>query len=455
MLHIIFNSEYKNDDQPFIKGLPKMVRNNCVEIPNPIQFKTLLASLKNDELVMIWVHIGTILASKLALPGMVVEYAKEAEEFLDDLKIEYKKITRGSEIAAKTPDIVFTNDMVDISKSLKKYSVSELRPILSIKPDDKIKVEDIKSIEPGKDKKKGFPKIKYAIITALYDIEFEEVKKVFNFPDEEEIEVGDKTYYIGYLNNNPDIKVVAGIPFNTGMVDASIMATQMLEIFHPDYILMSGVCGGFIDDCNLGDIVIARNVYTFQKGKLSDIKTKDKEGNFAMIDLYDKDKNVVHYDKLYDIDGNQISISVERFKREDDSVITIDHFKDKYDKHKNTIIDKINRKIKDDLPIKLTNDVNLHYEPMACSTMVINKEGFFEDTLKAIDRKTIAVEMESYGVARACRYANEGKTKPLIFKSIMDFTYNKSDSDGSINWKKVAAFTSAQFMGLLFENKII
>jgi len=300
-----------------------------------------------------------------------------------------------------------------------------------------------------------YPQIKYAIITALYNDEFEEVSKIFDFPEKEEIVIGDKTYYVGYLKSNPEIKVVAGIPFNTGMVDASIMATQMIEIFRPNYILMSGVCGGFIDDCNLGDIVIARNVYTFQKGKLSDIKTKDVEGNVVKIDLFDKNNIIVDYDKLYDKDGNQITISIESFKREEDSVITIDHFKDKFDKHKNDILDRINRKIKDDLPIKLKNPINLHYEPMACSTMVINKEGFFEDTLKSIDRKTIAVEMESYGVARACRYANAGKTKPVIFKSVMDFTYNKSDSDGSINWKKFAAYTSAQFMNYLFENKVI
>lgn len=204
--------------------------------------------------------------------------------------------------------------------------------------------EDLLERESLKDTKSEYPRIKYAIITALYDDEFEQVKKVFNFPEDEELIVGDKTYYIGYLISNPKIQVVAGVPYNTGMVDASIIATHMLEIFKPDYILMTGVCGGFKGDCNLGDIVVARNVYTFQKGKLSDIKTKDAKGNLAKIDLYDKDNNVIQYDKLYDKEGNQISISIENFKREDDSVITIDHFKDKYDKHKKEIIEIINKK---------------------------------------------------------------------------------------------------------------
>ncbi|HLO59242.1 MAG TPA: hypothetical protein VK179_10900 [Bacteroidales bacterium] len=300
-----------------------------------------------------------------------------------------------------------------------------------------------------------YPKIKYAIITALYDDEFEQVRKIFDFPENEEINIGDKTYYVGYLKTNQLIQVVAGIPFNTGMVDASIMATQMIEIFKPEYILMSGVCGGFKEDCNLGDIVVARNVYTFQKGKLSDIKTKNEKGELGKVELFDKFNNLIDYDNLYDKDGNQISINIEKFKREDDSVISIDHFKDKYDKYKNKIIDNINKKIKDDFPIKLKADIKLHYEPMACSTMIIDKQGFFENNLKSIDRKTIAVEMESYGIARACRYANEGKTKPIIFKSVMDFTYDKMDATDQINWKKFAAFTSAQFMNNLFENNVI
>jgi nucleoside phosphorylase len=85
--------------------------------------------------------------------------------------------------------------------------------------------------------------------------------------------------------------------------------------------------------------------------------------------------------------------------------------------------------------------VDIHFEPMACSTMVINKEGYFEDHIKTVNRKTIAVEMESYGVARACQFGNEGKTKWIIFKSVMDNTKQKTDEA-----KKFAAHTSALFM---------
>ena len=99
--------------------------------------------------------------------------------------------------------------------------------------------------------------------------------------------------------------------------------------------------------------------------------------------------------------------------------------------------------------------IEIKQEPIACSTMVINKDGFFEDTIRGISRKTAAVEMESYGVARACHFANNGETVPIIFKSVMDFTKNKNDIVEKIDVKDFAASTSAQFMKCLFEMDII
>jgi nucleoside phosphorylase len=82
--------------------------------------------------------------------------------------------------------------------------------------------------------------------------------------------------------------------------------------------------------------------------------------------------------------------------------------------------------------------------------MVINKEGYFENRIKTINRKTAAVEMESYGVARACDFANDGQTIPIIFKSVMDNTHKKEDKA-----KRFAAYTSAQLLKQLFDKGII
>lgn len=63
--------------------------------------------------------------------------------------------------------------------------------------------------------------------------------------------------------------------------------------------------------------------------------------------------------------------------------------------------------------------------------------------------------MKSYAVAKAYQFANNEKTKPLIFKSVMDNPCKKSDIHQGIDWKKFAAFTSAPFRSRLFKENVI
>ncbi len=299
-----------------------------------------------------------------------------------------------------------------------------------------------------------FPKIKYAVITALFDDEFEELKRIFDFPEDKEIHTKTKVFYRGYLKGKREIEIIAAVPNSTGMLDTSIIATQLLEFFKPDYLLMSGVCGG-AEDTDFGDIVLAKQIFTFQKGKISDIKTKNDKGELKKINLYDEKNNLINYNKLFDDNGNQISVSIEKFERENDSIIQLNSLvEDKLNTKLSDIKRSINGAISESTFFK-DKSIDIILEPMACSTMVINKEGYFEDTIKVIHRKTAAVEMESYGVARACQFANNGNTIPIIFKSVMDKTVNKVDSVAGINYKKFAAYTSAQFMKELFMKNVI
>jgi len=66
------------------------------------------------------------------------------------------------------------------------------------------------------------------------------------------------------------------------------------------------------------------------------------------------------------------------------------------------------------------------------------------------DRKTLGLEMEGYGIARACQIANNGNTKSLIIKSVMDKTAGKDDSV-----KKEAAQNSANFVMKIIEMGVV
>jgi len=281
----------------------------------------------------------------------------------------------------------------------------------------------------------------YGIIAAMYKDEFESIKPHFTWIEKDSIVIGKKKYMVGHLHSQPDRRVIAAVPNATGMVDSAIIATQMLDLFKPKYLLMSGVCGG-VKDTNFGDIVLARRVFTFQKGKVSDILDKNKEP----IELYDKNGKKIDYDQLFDKDGNQIKISVEKFQVEHDSILEF-QLKDWTD----PVLEDIEQEINKTEIVKIWGSpIKIHFEPMACSTMVINKDGFFEDHIKCVDRKTVAVEMESYGVARSCQFGNEGKTNWVIFKSVMDNMTQKDDRA-----KRFAANTSALFMKYLIYEGVL
>nr|WP_315224853.1 hypothetical protein [uncultured Flavobacterium sp.] len=287
----------------------------------------------------------------------------------------------------------------------------------------------------------------FGIITALYDDEFEEVKKYFTWDNHEDIYLGSKRYWIGHLIGFPDRKIVATIPYATGMVDSAIMATQMLEVFKPKFLIMSGVCGGK-KGTNFGDIVLAKSILTFQKGKVSNMGNADK----SPITLFDRNNKPVDYNHVYDENGNQIKITVENFEVEHDTIIEFE-LQDSVQPELNRIIDQINISVKADSEIEnkfKKDEVKVHFDKIACSTMVINNKGYFEESIKTVDRKIVAVEMESYGIARACKFANFGNTKWIIFKSVMDNMTNKDDQA-----KKFAAKTSALFLKHLVYDSIL
>ncbi len=289
-----------------------------------------------------------------------------------------------------------------------------------------------------------FPQIKYAIITALFEYEFEEIKHFIDFPEEEIIETEKIEYHIGYLKSKKEIQVVAGIPRATGMVDSAILATLMLEKFRPQFLLMSGVCGA-IPKLSFGDIVVGKQFFVFQKGKISDLPSIKDEFGQVQKGIYDAKKNLIDLENLYDYDGKSVGVNIELFEVDHDSIIELDHLiSSKIERKKEWIANEINKEI-----AAFGKQISIEIEPIACSTMVINQPNYFEDRIKPINRKTVAVEMESYGIARACQFGNNGITKAVIFKSVMDNMKDKDD-----NSKRFAANTSARFLTLLLTEVI-
>lgn len=234
-----------------------------------------------------------------------------------------------------------------------------------------------------------------AILTALHDDEFENIKPLFDW--KEPIEDETKVYQIGetLTDSNLKISVVATHQHKTGIVDAAVLSTEIINKFNPKYLIMTGVCGGHGDNINFGDIVLASELFLHQKGKETD------EGFQNEIDRCEIESKLIH----------------------------------KITENKKKLV----RLVKDGDPSRNYSDLKLHIRPMACGLSVINKKGYFTEKISSINRNTIAVDMESFSVARACALSNDKKTKAIIVKSVMDKTTDKNDGA-----KPFAGYTSAQ-----------
>lgn len=83
--------------------------------------------------------------------------------------------------------------------------------------------------------------------------------------------------------------------------------------------------------------------------------------------------------------------------------------------------------------------IRLHLGPVGAADQVIDDETRIEEIQKNW-RKLIGVEMETYGVYRACHEAPAPAPKFVSIKSVCDFAAQKTDS-----WQAYAAFTSSSF----------
>lgn len=275
--------------------------------------------------------------------------------------------------------------------------------------------------------KNDFPRCDYAIITALEEDEMEKILPMI----EKEGETSNTKHLIeyGHLIKNPKKKIAYASQQSTGMIDAAILATELLTTFKPKFLIMPGVLGGKPNDVNIGDIIVSTKVFTIDKGKLTTEEILKDETVKEQIDFVEKEVE----------EGKKV------FKKEIEAVTMNSSAITKFIRKKDGILNYINNE--DQTRKKI---INLLFGPIACVRQVIDQKGYFEENILVIERKAIGLEMESYSVARACELVNNGETTPIIVKSVMDNTAAKVDEA-----KTYAAWTSAMFVKYILENDLI
>lgn len=89
-----------------------------------------------------------------------------------------------------------------------------------------------------------------AIVSAMHQ-ELEAVLALM--PDEHKVVAGGRDFYDGHLHGQPVVAVLSRI----GKVAAATTATLLIERFHVDRIVFTGVAGGLAPGVQRGDVVLA------------------------------------------------------------------------------------------------------------------------------------------------------------------------------------------------------
>ena len=230
-----------------------------------------------------------------------------------------------------------------------------------------------------------------------------------------------------------------------GMINASISATLALTMYSPKFIIMAGFCAGNKDSVHLGDIIIADKIYNYSTGK--QVAKTEFQQEQEVISLGNNVSSIIsaHMNELSFSTNLVLPMDFElQIWKMLSQLIKNDNKIDNYSKNEFPNIEEVVSFLKEKKYITVTNDdikitsagktyyyeikknayfQKEQYDPkillgvMACGSYVQQQKNIFLDLQKR-DRKTIAINMESYAVALAAERSN---IPCIVVKGVGDF----------------------------------
>lgn len=246
------------------------------------------------------------------------------------------------------------------------------------------------------------------ILCALEHPEFEAVVKAFG-GQKAWVEVGSARFAHVYreteltISTEKKLKIVGTTSTSMGLTAAAIATTQLVLQFRPRMVIMIGIAAGTREGGKeFGDILVADPSVDYNSGKVAQ---GDGIREF-LPDPYPIGLNPRLRSVLHKYRGNHPVFSTIRARWQEATP---------------------------------PGPNRLHIGPLGAADQVI------DDASRILEiqrnwRKLIGVEMENYGVYRACHESPDPKPRVVSFKSVCDFAAEKSDS-----WQRYAAFFAAEF----------
>lgn len=194
---------------------------------------------------------------------------------------------------------------------------------------------------------------------------------------------------------------------NMGMTQSSSLTTRAILAFQPKLVAMVGICAGRKEKAQLGDIVIASNVFDYTAGK----RYIDHFGPRPRS--YPIDDSLAGYIVGSVIDNHELIGKI------------IDGYQGERPKHQ----------------------VTIQFKPLASGTAVIDDPQILEEIVKTQD-DLVGIDMEAYALAVS---SNILRTKWMVIKTVQDFADGeKTETETGI--RNFAAYSSAKLLELILSN---
>ena len=233
---------------------------------------------------------------------------------VDDISIDrtdgyalLKKIREGTDKFSKIPIYSYTWAQKELDETKGLFSSGTLQGHISKSEDliDDISERVLYNMDFESNKYNEIKETDIAVICAL-NTELNAVRKLEL--EWSEIKIDGKSYYQGTLG---EYNVVATSENKMGMPEAASLATRVIDIFNPKYVVMTGIAAG-IDpkEHNFLDLLIPERIFNWQSGKY---KVKKKSTNNGNVNSENKqDNNLIEKDfHIFEKDHRSVSTDIE------------------------------------------------------------------------------------------------------------------------------------------------
>ena len=184
-----------------------------------------------------------------------------------------------------------------------------------------------------------------------------------------------------------------------GLVDAAIIAGRCIQLYSPKLVAMSGICGGFSKNAQLGQLLVADPVYEYQSGKWTSDGFRSEP---YQIPLSEKLRTVIW--AILEEDG---------------------------------ILQSLEEGWRHDRPSKVSDPL---VAPFTSGSAVIANAEHLEN-VSQFHRKVAGLDMEAYAVYRAAHLSG---TSPNVFCAKVVVDLADQDKDDSLH--RYGSHISARFV---------